>query len=300
MSKAPLARLRIPRYGWAGIVILIAGEVSLALGNEFTATWFTPIMWTGYILLADAILAAVRGRSWLTSGRPEFPLLVLISVAVWLLFEAYNLHLRNWAYLGVPNEAWLRGLGYFWSFATIMPGVFLTADLVATVWKGVRRPTSGRIRSIAVGPRWAWFLIGAALVSIPLLLPAEAASYLFGPVWVGFILLLDPINERLGLPALREEVSRGDLRPLAVYLLAGFICGLLWEAWNYQAFRAAGAFWVYTFPSALRITGLHYGQMPLVGLLGFPPFALELRAFYLFLREMLGGNRIFGESTLSP
>ncbi|MGA9532942.1 MAG: hypothetical protein WBR18_09520 [Anaerolineales bacterium] len=264
------------------------------------STWFTPTMWTGYILLTDAVVARINGKSWLTSGRRELPFLALISVAVWLLFEVYNLHLNNWIYLGVPRVGWVRNLGYFWSFATIMPAVFITADFVSTLLTRSSGAPRGHATRIAVGPDWAWFLIGLTLISIPALLPTGPASYLFGAVWLGFILLLDPINERLGMPSLRAELSLGRLRPLAAYLLAGLICGLLWEAWNYQAFLADGAFWVYTFPAALQVTGLHYGQMPLVGLLGFPPFALELRAFYLLLREMLGGNRVFGETPLSP
>jgi hypothetical protein len=300
MSQSNSSRSHLPLYGWVGILIMAAGEAGLGLGSALAATWFTPIMWTGYILLVDAILAWIRGRSWLTRGRREFPLLALLSVAVWLLFEVYNLRLNNWSYLGVPRDLWVRDFGYFWSFATIMPGVFLTADLSATLLTKVTGPPAPRANLISVGPAWAWFLIGGALVSIPPLLPAGQASYLFGAVWLGFILMLDPINERLGLRSLRAELTGGHLRPLATYLLAGLICGLLWEAWNFQAFQANGAFWVYTFPAPLRVSGLHYGQMPVVGLLGFPPFALELRAFYLMLRELLGGSRVFGASTLSP
>jgi len=57
---------------------------------------------------------------------------------------------------------------------------------------------------------------------------------------------------------------------------------------------AGGAYWVYLFPDELRRFGLTYGQMPVLGLLGFPPFALELFAFYTIVRELLGGDRIFG------
>jgi hypothetical protein len=33
--------------------------------------------------------------------------------------------------------------------------------------------------------------------------------------------------------------------------------------------------------------------MPVLGLLGFPPFALELFAAYVFLREVLGGDALW-------
>ena len=77
--------------------------------------------------------------------------------------------------------------------------------------------------------------------------------------------------------------------------LAGLICGLIWEAWNQQSVAAGGAYWVYLFPEELRPFGWTYGQMPVLGLLGFPPFALELFAFYAIIRESLGGDRIFGD-----
>jgi hypothetical protein len=300
MNGTKLPAARFPWYGWLGLAILGAAEVALLLGVRFAATWFTPIMWTGYILFADALSARLCGRSWISGGLRELPLLALLSVAVWLLFEVYNLKMRNWAYLGVPSNPLVRDVGYFWSFATIMPGVFLTADLVGTALQHWLGSTGGHPRSHDFGPQWAWFLLGTALVAIPVLVPADTGRYLFGAVWVGFILLLDPINERLGLTSLRKEFSHTSYRPALVYAIAGLVCGLIWEAWNYQAFLSGGAYWVYTFPQALRVTGLHYGQMPISGLLGFPPFALELRACYVLLRELLGGNRIYGESPLSP
>jgi hypothetical protein len=36
--------------------------------------------------------------------------------------------------------------------------------------------------------------------------------------------------------------------------------------------------------------------MPLLGLLGFPPFALELSAMLALARRLLGGDRVFGVS----
>lgn len=286
---------RYPNYGWLGLGAMLAGQLGLILNVAWVATWLTPIMWTGYFLFLDALVARHGGRSWLMRNPREVPLLALLSVLVWLLFEAYNLYMANWAYEGLPASMLVRDLGYFWSFATIMPGVFVTAAFIRTLgsrWLKPGRPANW------VGPRWAWFLIGLGMVSLPLTAPRPVASHLFGAVWIGFVLLLDPINERLGLISLRREIKEGELGPLVSYLLAGFLCGLLWEAWNAQALADAGAYWRYTFPQSLRFTGLYYGQMPVEGLLGFPPFALELRASYAFLREMVGGNRVFGRSPL--
>ncbi len=35
------------------------------------------------------------------------------------------------------------------------------------------------------------------MLSIPPALPAAVGAYLFGPVWIGFVFLVDPINERI-------------------------------------------------------------------------------------------------------
>jgi hypothetical protein len=307
----------VPWHTWIGLLILAGGQTGLYLGSPLVATWLTPIMWTGYILALDGVTFRLRGRSWLTARRREFPLLALLSVAIWLVFEGYNLHLVNWVYGGVPANPWVRDFGYFWAFATIMPGVFETADFVAALFERASRPAATALRpasrpgagraqgsgsdsilnpehSSTLGPAWLWWLAGAAMVSLPLALPNPAAAHLFGAVWIGFFVLLDPLNQRLGLPSIRAQWQAGHRRTTAALLLGGLLCGLLWETWNQQAVRAGGGHWVYTVPTSLRVFGWHFGQMPVLGLLGFPPFALELYAAYQLLREMLGGERVFG------
>jgi hypothetical protein len=285
---------RFPDFTWIGLAILLVGQALLGAGSSFVATWLTPIMWTGLILFVDGIVYRLRGRSWLMTRRREFPLLILASVAVWLIFEAYNLHMRNWRYEGLPANALVRDIGYFWSFATIIPGVFELSDLVLALIERAGKRTGEPRTMLPTGPSWAWWLAGIAMVTIPLALPASTATYLFGAVWIGFFLLLDPLNEKLGLPSVRRQWRMGSRRMIWALLLGGLICGFIWEAWNQQSVAAGGAYWVYLFPEELRPFGWTYGQMPLLGLLGFPPFALELFAFYIIIRESLGGDRVFG------
>jgi hypothetical protein len=282
----------LPWHGWLGIVWLITCEGLLWTGNHFVATWFTPLMWTGYILTIDAVVAGRRGASWLTTRRKEVPLLLLLSVGVWLLFEAYNFHLKNWYYVNVPTSAWLRWIAFFWSFATIMPAVFETADLARSLLPAHSHPRQALTppaSTLAVS-----FAIGVALVTVPLALSESVAAYLFGAVWIGFILLLEPGLELLRAGGVFRDWRQGEWQTAAALLLGGLICGLLWEAWNYQAVLHNGGHWIYTIPQALRVFGIHYGKMPLLGLAGFPPFALELHAFYLVFKALLGGTTVFG------
>jgi hypothetical protein len=279
-----------PGHTWLGLAILAGGQVSLALGWDLTATWFTPIEWTGYILLADGLVCRLSGSSWLQSQRREFPFLVLASIAVWLVFEGYNLRLRNWIYLGLPENPWLRDLGYFWSFATIMPAVFETADLGAAIrWRHRAVTFHEPAAALATVSMRLWGGVGALLVLVPLLLPSEVAAHLFAFVWVGYVPLLEAVNARLGAASILRAGQRAAWAPL---LGAGLFCGLLWEGWNFQAYLAGGAHWVYTLPEALRPFGLHFGRMPVLGLLGFPPFALELYAFYALLRRGVVSHRL--------
>ncbi len=292
MTAASLFRRPPPLHAWLGLTILVGSQIALARGMSGLATWWTPVQWTGYILLADGVVCALFGDSWLTAQRREFPLLAVLSVGIWLVFEAYNFHLRNWYYVGVPQNPWLRNLGYFWSFATILPGIFETADLLGAILVGRRpsAPWSASPEPAPLGPMW---FVGLLMIGLPLAVPSPIAAYLFGLVWLGFIFVLDPINMRLGAPSLLARWRHGDRFPVLALLLAGLLCGFLWETWNYQAYRAAGAYWVYSVPQPLRIFGWHFGQMPVLGLLGFPPFALEMFAWYFLLRRVLGGERLF-------
>ena len=209
-----------------------------------------------------------------------------LSVGCWLVFEVYNMHLWNWYYVGVPENPWARNLAYLWSFATISPGIFETADVLDGL--GLFRTARARPREMSTLWLSVSFLLGIAFMTIPPLLPIQAARYTFALVWVGFILLLEPLNRALGAPSVYRALEEGNPRPLYILLAAGGICGLLWEFWNFWA--AAG--WRYTIPWPLDF-GVYYFRMPILGMLGFPPFALECYAMYHFLRRMLGGDRLW-------
>ena len=291
-SSKTESRQAFPAHTWVGLLVMLGGEILLLAGSRFAATWFTPIMWSGYIMAVDGLVFRLSGSSWLTRRRREFPLLVLLSVGIWLIFEAYNLRLQNWQYLGLPSLPFLRDLGYFWSFATIIPGVFESSDLAGILLRRRKAKQSHSNKPMQLGPYWLWVLLGIAMVTIPPATSAEVAPYLFAPVWIGFILLVDPINDLMGTTSLRAKLAAGDKTTVLALLIGGMACGFIWEMWNYQAYFAQGAHWVYTLPDLLRIFGIHYGKMPLLGLLGFPPFALELFVLYEFFRKALGIDRL--------
>lgn len=261
-------------WGGAGLGTILAAEGLLLLRTPWVTTFFTPVVWTGYLLLMDALVASLEGDSLLGRSPREFLSLAFWSVPLWLIFEAYNLRLQNWTYVGLPANPLVLGIGYVWSFATIWPAIFETAAFVRALGlfssKGTPHPPLSNSRRLAI------FLCGLAFVTVPLLVPARAGAYLFGAVWIGFILLLDPLNARCkGLSFLRDYEA-GDAGTFRAFLAAGWICGILWEFWNYWA----AAKWIYIFPIG---QDWKVFEMPLAGYLGFLPFALECRVMYEFL-----------------
>src|SRR5439155_307030 len=100
-----------------------------------------------------------------------------------------------------------------------------------------------------------------------------ASRYLAAPVWLGFILLLDPINAALESESLLRDAEKATFRRGSNLLLSGLLCGVLWEFWNYWA----GAKWHYTVPI---MEHLKIFEMPLPGYFGFPAFGLECFTMY--------------------
>jgi Tetratricopeptide repeat len=271
-----------PGYGWMGIVSLAVAEGLMFRGVEPVATFFTPIAWTAYALIADAAVFAIRGHSRLRNAPLQFARLALLSIPLWLIFEAYNLRLANWTYVGgIPLSLPVHWFGYAWAFATIWPGIFLTADLIESFgWWDV----SSRPIIFSPATQNAFMIIGAILLVVPVILPRSVGSFLFGAVWLGFFFLLDPINFRLGLPSFEADLASGRLGRFFSFLASGFACGVLWEFWNFWA----AAKWNYIFPIMQKEKIF---EMPVLGYLGFPAFAVECFVMYYFAAWLLGWEK---------
>lgn len=272
----PGTKPRFPAHGYVGAAIIVTAEALLFGGNNFVGHWFTPLVWTGYILLADALVYRVKGRSILMSDRLEFVLIALISIAGWWLFEFYNaprfwksdLELW-WHYHNLEPNLFLRRVGYDWAFATISPALFETAELFrATVFT---REKAGTAIKLPKAMLMVMALIGAVAAVVPLIYPSEW----FAPVvWLAIILLLDPLNALRGWPSITGDLARGDWRRLWSLLAGGLVCGFLWEFWNYWAI----ARWTYTVPF---FGDIKIFEMPVLGFFGFPPFAVECWVMYV-------------------
>ncbi len=235
--------------------------------------------WWSYICLVDGWLYLNGGDSIFTDELIDFiTFLVPFSAFLWFIFEAFNLRLENWQYIGVHPARWVRWPGYFLAFGTVVPGVFLTANLLDHC--GVLRKNEfSQFFSDEPSKKFIALTMagGLAMLALPLIAP----QYFFPLVWGGMVLLLDPINALWGRRSLLQEWRQGNWTRTLQLLLAGLICGGLWELWNFWA----GSKWIYTVPlPGWMLRNLKIFEMPALGFLGFPPFALECFVMTEFAR----------------
>ncbi len=266
METLPLhLRSKFPARGYAGLAIISLSEILLFARAGVVGTFFTPLAWTGYILVVDAACFSLQGSSLLSARRREFIAMLPWSIVCWLVFEAYNLYLRNWSYAGLPENDIARTVGYGWSFATILPAILETADLIkmSLPRRAARLKLSRAAASVSV-------VSGVILVTLPVVLPQGVAAKLFGLVWVGFFLLLDPLYTG---SSVLEEMKASNYSTCISLALSGIVCGFFWEFWNYWA----AAKWHYSVP--IPFAGPKLFEMPLAGYLGFIPFAFDCYAF---------------------
>jgi hypothetical protein len=270
----------LPRYGWFGLGVILVSQACVLARIEPFYHWHTPIAWTGYILLADAIVWKRRGNSWLNNNRSELLFVACASVPLWVIFELFNKYsIHNWYYIGLPEVRLLRDFGYVWSFATITPAIFETGDLVSSLRDRRAVPTRSTLPlRQKLGPAaWIAIMAGAIMVLVPVFIHS---TYLAAPIWVGFILLLDPLNARAGEESILGDLRAGQKGRLVNLIAAGLICGLLWELWNYWG----GAKWIYNVPI---LPDVKIFEMPILGFGGFPPFAVECFVMYAAVRRVV-------------
>ena len=249
-----------PLHGIFGIVLLILSEIlSLKKIDPFDS-WFYCFAWWSYILIIDAVIYRLKGNSLILNRTKEFFLMIPWSVFIWLIFEAANLSLENWYYINLPHSMVERWLGYAVAYGTVLPGLFETTELLETF--GLFKRSSIK-KNLISSQRHSFLMLLGILCLVSSVLISE---YFFPLIWVGFIFLLEPFNYRFGGRSLLKDIQEGNPRKIYLLLIAGLICGLLWEFWNFWT-RSK---WVYTVPFFEEMKGF---EMPYLGFMGFPPFS---------------------------
>ena len=199
----------------SGSAIMIVSEAATLAQIEPFWSWNTPIAWTGFILFADGDRLARARRLVAPLGAAR----VRVAGArrrsrCGCVFEGYNLIIRNWHYVGLPENFGAADVRLRLVVRDDLAGAVRRRGADRVVAAGqVGREAAGQVRTgapdrpasppalpalPALPAAPVAIAAGALMLASPFLVPRDVARYLAAPVWLGFIFLLDPINARLG------------------------------------------------------------------------------------------------------
>lgn len=256
-------------------VAAIAASLALARhGSEPFATWLYLFCWYPTLVILAALVARREGRNPLGVLTLHTLSLFAWSAVFWFLFELLNWRLANWYYVYVPAQRMARWIGITFAFATVLPAVFLAARAISA-WPALQRLSMAPVRVTPSGLR-ASLAAGVLFLALPMAWPAR----FFPLVWGAGTLLAEPLLYRRAPQwSLFADLDRGDPRRIVRLLLGGAAVGMLWEFYN----SFARGRWIYTVPG---LEELKLFEMPLLGFLGFPIFALECWSWFHLLASL--------------
>lgn len=261
-------------YGFLGILMILFVEVNFFLKIQPFANWYFPIIWFGYILLIDSIVHKLRKNSLITNRPYQLLGIFIISAMFWWVFEFTNISLNNWQYKGLGGlDTWVNLFGTL-SFSTVLPAFFETVELIRAIHLFDKKKLKKK-HNITKKSLHTVIILGVVFLVLHMILPQIA----FPLIWLSFFFILDPINYLHKQPSIIGHLKDRQLVVPLSLLLAGIIMGFFWEFWNYWAIPK----WTYNVPYAgfFKIF-----EMPILGYLGYFPFAFELYAMYWFVRSL--------------
>jgi hypothetical protein len=263
-----------PFYTFLGLTIILFSMITMFLRIMPFVFWFCPLVWYGYIIFIDGLVFNYAKTSLLHKPK-KFLITCFLSTVFWSIFELYNLFLRGWYYVNVPEP---KAFAYAISFSTILPAVIETGEFLKFL-----KCFNIKVKHIKIKKMFLKLLIIFGIFSsiIPFIFPS---AFMFLLVWTGLFLVFDPINFLLNQKSLIDDISNGRLNTPISMFISGYICGFLWEFWNYWAL----AKWHYTIPT---FGGFRVFEIPSSGFLAYGFFAFELYSMYnfsLFLLNKVG------------
>jgi hypothetical protein len=255
----------LPLWGRVGVgLVAVTWPLNWLLTGTRTHLLFFPL-WLGYVLAVDGWVLARTGSSPLMRSWRGCLVMFGVSALVWWMFEAINRRLQNWEYVG--REVFSDFEYAFYcslSFSTVMPAVLTTAEL----WRSTRW-----IERFATGPRlvptrrFEVCVLAAGVAMFAAMMAWPRVFYVF--CWTSLVFLIEPICRWVGRPSFTEQLARRDWRPWFSLWAGGLTCGFFWELWNIYSDPK----WVYHVPG---VGFWKVFEMPILGYLGYFPFAMEL------------------------
>ena len=255
--------------------MILFSELNFYFKIEPFASWYFPIIWFGYILLIDAIIYKLKAHSLIMSRKEQFVKALIISALIWWLFEIINFKTENWDYAGVLPQIWtIKKLYGTIAFSTVLPAIIETFELLKS-FRFFNKIKLIKYHKITHHFLNNMFLTGILMILLSIVWP----NYFFPFIWLAFFFILDPINYINSQPSIIGYWKSGNLKVPLILIVAGTVCGVLWEFWNYYAVTK----WYYEIPF---VGFFKIFEMPVLGYLGYGPFALELFAMYYFVRSL--------------
>ncbi len=247
--------------GWLAAAWYIAWARPSWLGElrEFSFT----LLWLGYIGTVNALCQQRIGFCFFTRQSKLFLGLFPLSAAFWWYFEYLNRFVGNWHYLGAED---LTAWQYFWRatlpFSTVLPAVVSTIAWLSSLFAPRALPSFNLPypRRFASG--------GIVLANLGLFGIGFWPKGCFPLLWLAPLVLLAGLQVLAGQESYFAPLRQGKWEILLLPMLAGLVCGVFWEMWNYLSSPK----WVYTVPFVSRFKIF---EMPLLGYAGYLPFGLE-------------------------
>jgi len=255
---------------FVGLSLIILSLWGLFARNPWWEQYYFAFAWIGWVFFVDAL---AFGR-WKTSlfSRLGYRVLALfiLSVPFWLLYSLLNLHLGLWT----TSHACASFVGDFFygaSHSAVLPGILVTLNFFLPDVSPLMPDQTLSLRAARI---WVFFGIASFLLAL-------GAGRLFFPLIFCFLaLLLDPINYFGGRPSLLFALQKRRWRPLLLFCLSALVIGLFWESLN----GVTGGGWSYRLP---YFNFDDVFAMPLLGLLGYIPFAASAFAFVIWFESLL-------------
>ncbi|HEX9486208.1 MAG TPA: helix-hairpin-helix domain-containing protein [Gemmatimonadales bacterium] len=264
-------------------VVLIAAVLLRAYEIPPIPTWFYVLAWYPTLIILDEVVLLLGGESLLARPR-ELAVMLWWSAVIWFVFEAINFRLRDWYYVFLPAGRLERWLGITVSLATVVPAVLLPERLLDRLgaWRDLRfRRFTLEPKHLEIAGWVGWGLL-AAVLAFP--------RYLYPLTWGAVWLIAEPLLYRRDPEhSLFADMTHGGWGRIARLMAAGLFAGVLWESFN----AMARGRWIYTVPF---LEHLKIFEMPLVGFLGFPFFALEVWSLYHLLAPHTNRRSLLGSA----
>ena len=270
-----------PWWGWTavawGVIFWVLAWTRFEWFSWFQLHTFAPL-WISFIVAVNAYCYRKTGSSLLTGQTRFFLILFPCSAAFWWVFEFLNRFVQNWHYTGAEYGP----IRYFAlasvSFSTVLPAVLSVQQVVFSL-RWLQRGFGSWKNFDLIQSKWLG-IAGIIGGSTSLLFVGIFPDALFPMLWVAPLIIVISVQILIGQRHVFSGLARGDWRGPVSAGVAGVICGLFWEMWNYWSL----AKWHYTVPLVDRF---HLFEMPILGYAGYLPFGIECAAVGVLIKELL-------------